>query len=71
MSSKNAKNSQDESDKPTYLTTEDVSELLGIPVRTLEDQRYRGVGPKYQKFGRAVRYKLEDILSYTNSEDEE
>ena len=34
---------------------------LGVPHRTLEDWRYRSVGPRYLKVGRVVRYRRADV----------
>ncbi len=42
--------------KPEWLTTEALSELLGIPLATIRHWRYVGTGPAYVKLGRAVRY---------------
>lgn len=39
------------------LTSIDVAELLGgIPYRTLDQWRYRGLGPSYINLGRHIRY---------------
>ncbi|PKQ35396.1 MAG: hypothetical protein CVT61_06230 [Actinobacteria bacterium HGW-Actinobacteria-11] len=43
---------------PKLLTTADVSEILGVPVRTLEDWRRRDYGPKFLYVGRGVRYRV-------------
>jgi predicted DNA-binding transcriptional regulator AlpA len=43
-----------------------VSELLGLSVITLQQMRRRGDGPAWFKTarGRAVRYRLADVLAY-------
>ena len=37
-------------------TVEDVSAYLGVPVATLYQWRYKGIGPKGYRVGRHVRY---------------
>lgn len=38
-----------------------LAELTGLAVRTLQAWRYRGDGPPYMKLGSAVRYRLSDV----------
>lgn len=38
------------------LTPKALSELWGIPEKTLADWRSRGIGPAYKTLGRHVRY---------------
>jgi hypothetical protein len=46
-------------------TPEDLAEFLNdIPVKTLAQWRYRGIGPKYRKVGRHVRYDWADIHAW-------
>jgi hypothetical protein len=40
------------------VTTAEAAVILGHPPATLKDWRLRGVGPRYLKQGRSVRYKL-------------
>lgn len=40
---------------------EEVAEYIRKPVRTLEQWRYRGIGPRWTKVGRDVRYRWEDV----------
>jgi predicted DNA-binding transcriptional regulator AlpA len=45
-----------------YLTPEQVSEMLGVAVRTLEDWRYKRTGPNFVKpTAHIVRYRQTDI----------
>ena len=53
------------------LTVKELSEYLGISDETLRKYRMRGNGPKYLKLGRAVRYKLEDVLEWLDSQTRE
>ena len=43
------------------LTENDVADLLNLSVRTLQQWRVSGVGPRFIKIGRAVRYRRPDI----------
>jgi excisionase family DNA binding protein len=38
-----------------------VAERLQIPERTLNDWRYKGVGPRYLRIGKHVRYRRADV----------
>jgi hypothetical protein len=46
------------------LTAEDVARILGTSVGGLAQLRFRGEGPAYLKFGRAVRYLDSDVEAY-------
>jgi hypothetical protein len=39
-----------------WLSTEEASEYIGVPVGTLENWRSQGFGPPYAKLPKAVRY---------------
>lgn len=42
---------------PTPLmTTTDAASALGVSVRTLQDWRYKRIGPRFVRQGRVVRY---------------
>jgi len=47
-----------------FLNTRQAAKLVGLAPNTLEIWRLRGCGPKYIKFGRAVRYRLTDLETY-------
>lgn len=53
--------------KKIYYDEKEVSDRLNIKVRTLQQWRYLSKGLKYHKFGRRVRYHIEDILEYERS----
>ena len=38
-----------------------AAEHLNLSVRTLQQWRYRGCGPRYVKLGGAIRYRPEDL----------
>ena len=43
------------------LLPEDVAAFLGVPVKTLYQWRYKGVGPPGIRVGRHVRYRRQDL----------
>ena len=47
-----------------YHTEKEVSHILNISVHTLQKHRRQGIGLKYHKFGRCIRYAAKDILEY-------
>lgn len=48
-------------DERRFMTIEDVARLLSVSAKTVQDWRYRGVGPPAVKVGRAVRFDAEDV----------
>jgi hypothetical protein len=46
------------------LKTPEAAEKLRVTKATLESWRCRGGGPIYVKYGRAVRYRPEDIEAF-------
>jgi len=49
----------------SILDTNDAAALIGVSPRTLEDWRWRGVGPPFYKLGaRMVRYKADDLMNF-------
>jgi excisionase family DNA binding protein len=46
------------------LTDVDVAERLGVSRFTVRSWRLKGVGPRFLKMGRAVRYRSEDVDKY-------
>jgi len=49
------------------LSTADVAEYLGVPVKTLYAWRYRHEGPPALRVGRHVRYRRLDIEEWVRS----
>ena len=43
---------------------EEVAEALGVPVATLYQWRYKGIGPTAVKVGRHLRYRDEDVTQF-------
>lgn len=50
------------------LTFAEVSELVGIPVATLRDYRFKGVGPRSAKVGGRVMYREADVLAWIDEQ---
>jgi excisionase family DNA binding protein len=46
------------------LTDVEVAERLGVSRFTVRSWRLKGVGPRFLKMGRAVRYRSEDVDDY-------
>lgn len=49
------------------ITSEELSEALGVPTRTLDQWAYLGKGPTYIKVGRHRRYRTEDVESWLHA----
>ncbi|MFB2714658.1 helix-turn-helix transcriptional regulator [Marinobacter shengliensis] len=53
------------------LDTDQASKFIYGPrgkKGTLEQQRYRGVGPKFIKVGKLVRYRKSDLIEYLDQQ---
>jgi predicted DNA-binding transcriptional regulator AlpA len=50
-----------------YLTDVEVAALTGRGVQTLRNDRHKGRGFPYRKFGKSVRYSLAEILAIMES----
>lgn len=46
---------------------EDVSQYLGVPVKTLYQWRGRNYGPPGKRVGRHIRYRPEDVVSWLDA----
>ena len=51
-------------DPDALLTELQVSELLGLSVRTLQSWRVRRAGPRFVQAGRAIRYRRRDLIDW-------
>jgi excisionase family DNA binding protein len=54
-----------------FLTVEDVARLLNVSAKTVQDWRYRGLGPPAVKVGRAVRFDADDLEAWIRSRHED
>jgi hypothetical protein len=50
-----------------YIDEREVSRITGRALPTLRNDRHRGQGVPYYKFGRQVRYKISDVLDFAES----
>lgn len=46
------------------MTSDDLAEILGIPVRTLDQWSYLGRGPRPIRIGKHRRYRPADVRSW-------
>lgn len=49
---------------PRLLSTKELSEATGIPLRTIEDHRLNGHGIPFVRIGGKVYYNPADVLAY-------
>jgi excisionase family DNA binding protein len=52
------------------LSPEEVAAFLSIPVKTLYQWRYKGVGPWGQRIGRHLRYRPADVEAWLTEVEE-
>lgn len=50
-----------------FLTTEQAARYVKLARRTLEKMRFEGVGPRYRKHVRYVRYHIADLDAWSNA----
>ena len=50
------------------LTTKQLAEYLGIAISTILQYRMEGRGPQYIKLGHLVRYRIEDVEQWLESQ---
>jgi predicted DNA-binding transcriptional regulator AlpA len=51
------------------MTSQELSEFIGVAVKTLANWRSQAVGPKYVKPGGRVRYRLSDVEQWLISRE--
>jgi hypothetical protein len=49
------------SDRTPLATPQEVADYLRKPVKTLAEWRSRGLGPRYHRTGREVKYMWQDV----------
>jgi hypothetical protein len=52
------------SSRAERLSEKQLAERWNLSVRTLQAARVKGTGVPFIRIGRAVRYRLEDVLAY-------
>ena len=50
-----------------FLDTRQAADYLNLSPNTLHRWRWSGDGPRYRKFGRSVRYALDDLDAFAES----
>lgn len=54
---------------PKLLDTSEVANLLTNKPNTIEGWRIKGMGPRYIKIGRLVRYRIEDVNAWIEAQE--
>ena len=54
-------------DDESLLDESEAAKFLAISVRTLQAWRTRGFGPPFVRLGRAIRYRLKDLIEWVKS----
>lgn len=49
-----------------FVSTRQAAEFLNLKTNTLEKMRVYGGGPQYRKHGRAVRYRMDDLIAWSD-----
>lgn len=61
----NSQNFQGQADNHVWVDEKDASPILGLALSTLRNDRHtRRLGIPYYKVGRAVRYKVADLVDF-------
>lgn len=50
--------------KADELTPEQLAERWELSIITLQQWRWRGVGPRFSKIGRKIKYSVEDVRAF-------
>jgi predicted DNA-binding transcriptional regulator AlpA len=53
--------------RPKHIKEAEAADWLGLSVRTLQKHRVTGTGPRFHKFGGAVRYRFSDLEQWCDS----
>ena len=51
-----------------FLKNDEAAEILRISANTLNKWRCRGLGPPYLKFNGTIRYDIDSLLKWANSQ---
>lgn len=52
------------------LSPDEVASFLSVPVKTLYQWRYKGVGPRGLRVGRHLRYRQHEVEAWLESLDD-
>lgn len=50
-----------------FLNTAQAAHYIGLHARTLENMRWKGLGPKFRRHGRFIRYHIDDLDEWSRS----
>ena len=53
----------------TFLTPDQVAERYQVSPDSLKEWRYKGVGPKYLRIGKRVRYRMADLERWEQEQE--
>lgn len=59
------------SQKPTlerHLTTQELADRVGVPINSIYFWRAHKKGPRAMRIGKYVRYRMEDVLAWEQSQ---
>jgi len=59
---------EDDDDSP-FRTTAEAARFLRLKKRTLDNMRWKGVGPKYRKHGGRICYHIDDLKAWSNAHE--
>jgi len=51
-----------------YISEREAAIFLGVSRKALQSWRAKGVGPRFAKFGRAVRYNVNELTDWADSQ---
>lgn len=54
-----------------HLSMQDLAHREGVPLATVRGWRVKGYGPRGMAVGKYVRYRMEDVLAWEESQLEE
>lgn len=54
---------------PQLLSTRDASAYTGMSETWFKNQRWRGIGPRYIKIGRLVRYRADHLIAFIDERE--
>jgi excisionase family DNA binding protein len=60
--------SADTARRGPLATPAEVAAYLGVPVKTLYQWKYRGIGPNVHKVGRHLRYRWNEVDAWVNAQ---
>jgi helix-turn-helix protein len=51
-----------------WISRQDLADRYGLPLKTPAEWASKGTGPRYAKFGRHVRYRMSDVMSWERAQ---